>query len=459
MLRVGRRALFALGLISALPRSLGAGPALAKNRALANVAEFRELVIAAFKKQPGVTGVVADPGDPAKFRIAIGDWASTVDVTNIYNYLIAYPDEDVDKAIERIVRSNLDAKARVVADSNIVVVIRNVEYVNYLKAKGLELLAEPLNGDLMIVYMVDRPDAMSPIAPKGVPGKDLSTLGKIALDNVRRWLPKVVADDKLKPGVLYYVQDNTMLSTSLILLDEFWQSIETRFPGDVLIALPRKDQLFIFDDGNSAAKERARALIDVTTQENFNLLSQKLYARRSGKIMLAPERWEGSHGDSYCDPARSFPSLGTDLSRPTDASQRFPARNETADEGQEECLAEATDRWFGFQIERLADNIGIVFVEDDPQAEIRIKPGAAFLDKGDLAGETSRFRLLGRNREQQQQVAASPGRSDANRDRPVLAPLRLTPMRFPRPKVGIADDAGRPNVVVAHDCPDSSADS
>jgi uncharacterized protein YtpQ (UPF0354 family) len=287
MLRVGRRALFALGLISALPRSLS--PALAKNRTFTNVAEFRELVIAAFKREPGVIDIVADPSDPAKFRIAVGGSASTIDVTNVYNYLTAYPNEDADKAIERIVRSNLDAKARVVDDSNIVAVIRNVDYVNFLKAKGLDLLAEPLDGDLMIVYMADRPDAMSPITPKDVPGKNLSALRKIALDNVRRWLPKIVADDRLKPGVLYYVQDNTMLSTSLILLDEFWRSIETRFPGDVLIALPRKDQLFIFDDRDSTAKERARALIDVTTQENFNLLSQKLYARRSGKVVLTLE--------------------------------------------------------------------------------------------------------------------------------------------------------------------------
>jgi hypothetical protein len=80
-----------------------------------------------------------------------------------------------------------------------------------------------------------------------------------------------------------------MLSTSLILLEEFWKSIEHRFPGDALIALPRRDQLFIFDEGNSAAKAVARRLIDVTIRENFNLLSHKLYARRSGKIELVTD--------------------------------------------------------------------------------------------------------------------------------------------------------------------------
>jgi hypothetical protein len=77
-----------------------------------------------------------------------------------------------------------------------------------------------------------------------------------------------------------------MLSTSLILLDEFWKSIQTRFPGDVLIALPRRDQLFIFDD-DPQVEAAARRLIDVTTHDNFNLLSSKLYARRNSKIVLA----------------------------------------------------------------------------------------------------------------------------------------------------------------------------
>jgi hypothetical protein len=51
----------------------------------------------------------------------------------------------------------------------------------------------------------------------------------------------------------------------------------------VLIALPRKDQLFLFDD-KPEFHAGVRRLIDVTFQDNFNLLSPQLYARRNGKI-------------------------------------------------------------------------------------------------------------------------------------------------------------------------------
>ncbi|HWI86318.1 MAG TPA: hypothetical protein VNT42_08365, partial [Sphingomonas sp.] len=95
---------------------------------------------------------------------------------------------------------------------------------------------------------------------------------------------------ELGAGVLYYVEGNTMLSTSLILLDDFWKFVAARFPGNVLIALPRKDQLFLFDDdGNAASRAAIRRLIDVTFEDNFNLLSRRLYARRGGTIVAVTD--------------------------------------------------------------------------------------------------------------------------------------------------------------------------
>jgi len=282
-----RRRLLAVALFSAFLTRLGR--AKAKGRRFADIAEFREFVIAALVKQPGVDSAVADPGDPAKLKITIDGETVTGDLTNIFGSINAYPDEDADKTIERFLRSVTQAKASAVSDNQIVAVIRTQEYVDYFKSGGLDILSESLGADLMITYMADRPDSMSPITPKDVPGKDLQSLRKVALDNVRTWLPKIVTDDRLRQGILYFVQDNTMLSPSLLLLDEFWKSIEKRFPGDVLIAIPRKDQLFIFDDGNPAVKAAVRGLIAGTIRENFKLLSPQLYARREGKIVLVTD--------------------------------------------------------------------------------------------------------------------------------------------------------------------------
>jgi uncharacterized protein YtpQ (UPF0354 family) len=175
-----------------------------------------------------------------------------------------------------------------VDEGNIVAVIRHRGYVDDANASGHGgILHEPLGADLTIVYMADRPDSMVPVKSTDLPGKDLTTIREIALNNLRGWLPRVVSNDELRAGVLYCVEDNPMLSTSLILLDEFWASVAARFPGDVLIALPRKDQLFVFDDdGDPVARASARRLIAATFEEDFNLLFPNLYARRAGKIVV-----------------------------------------------------------------------------------------------------------------------------------------------------------------------------
>lgn len=199
--------------------------ASAKKRRFADVAEFREFVIAACKREPGIDSAVIDSSDPAKFKITMGERSLTCDVTNIFGHLGAYPDEDADKAIARFIRSFTDAKTAIVSDDDIVAVIRNRDYIDHVRGMGLDILCEPFGADLMIAYMADRPDSMSPIAPQNMPGKNLQSVREAAHTNIRKWLPKLVADSQLQLGVLYFVEDNTMLSTGLLLLDEFWKSI------------------------------------------------------------------------------------------------------------------------------------------------------------------------------------------------------------------------------------------
>lgn len=260
-------------------------PAKAKSRSFSSIAELRAFVIAGLRKQPGVDDVVEDAADPAKFTIMAGGSASTGDVTNLFGYLHTYSEEDADKLVQRFLNATLKDNGTAATEANLVVVIRTRDYVADIQRAGIHVLQEPLGADLVAVYMTDRPDSMAQARPEDFPGKDLASLRAIALNNVRRWLPKVVSDNQLGDGTLYYVEGNTMLSTSLMLLDDFWKSISKRFPGDVLIALPRKDQLFIFDDGDAAERTRIRQLINGTYQDNFNLLSPKLYARRGGKIV------------------------------------------------------------------------------------------------------------------------------------------------------------------------------
>ncbi|RUV31628.1 DUF1444 family protein [Mesorhizobium sp. M7A.F.Ca.MR.148.00.0.0] len=280
---ITRRGIFAMALFSSIAGFLG--QAKAQKRRFSDIAEFRGLVVAALKRQPGVDSAIVDPSDPAKISAKIGGVEVTPDVTNVFGYLNSYPDEDADAAIDRLVRSLTETRPTKASEENLIAVIRTQQYVEHLKSMGLDLLYEPLVGEISVVYMVDLPDSVSPVAPKDFPGRALSDLRVVALENVKKWLPRIVSDEEAALACLYYVDGNTMLSTSLILVDDFWLSIKPQFPGDVLFALPRRDQLFVFDAGNPQAQSAARQMIDVTFKDGFNLLSDKIFERHNGKLL------------------------------------------------------------------------------------------------------------------------------------------------------------------------------
>lgn len=282
-MRIERRGAVAMGLFSFL--SVWLGPAKAKAPSMGSMAEFRNVIMTALQRRHLAERVTADPTDPAKFTMMAHGESSAVDRTNIYGYINAYPEQNASQLIDRFIGSITEDHNKPVEDESIVAVIRTRDYVD---AMPQGILHEPLGADLVILYMADRPDSMAPINKANLPGGDLTSIRKIALDNIHKWLPKVVADDGLGDGVLYYVEENTMLSTSLVLLEDFWKLVAARFPGDVLIAIPRKDQLFLFDD-NAKTRAGIRRLIDVTIEENVNLLSPHLYARRGGKIVAVAD--------------------------------------------------------------------------------------------------------------------------------------------------------------------------
>lgn len=286
-MQVERRRFFVAGLLGSMMAWLA--PATAKSRAFKDVGELRAAVMASSKATRGISKVRPDPKDRAKFTAVVKGGTCASDVTNLFAYLSAYPDENADAEIARFVRALLACGKPQVKDDRIVAVIRTRGYVEDSKRSGLNVLHEPIGADLCVVYMVDLPDSMSPLDAKD-PHKPLKALRVLSLENVRKWLPHLVADHSLGAGSLYYVEGNTMLSPSLLLLDAFWTSIADRFPGDVLIAIPRRDQLFIFDDAGAAKnRESARRLIKVTIDEGFNLLSPQLYARRDGRIVAVSD--------------------------------------------------------------------------------------------------------------------------------------------------------------------------
>lgn len=253
-------------------------------RRYAGVGKCRETVIEQLRLHPDVESISLDQADPAKFEVTVRGKINTCDVTNLFGSLNAYPDQDAKEEIGRLVRSL--TSNRMVSDDNLVVVIRDKDYVDFISKPDREVVCEPVTANLYAVYMADMPDSMSPILGDEVQGKSLSKLRSIALSNVRHWLSKLVVDDAIGPITLYYIEGNAMLSTSLILLDEFWTMAEAKHSNDLLFAVPRRDQLFVASAKDPRLVSTVQKLVEVTFADGFNLLSDRIYRRRNGQLEM-----------------------------------------------------------------------------------------------------------------------------------------------------------------------------
>ena len=140
-----------------------------------------------------------------------------------------------------------------------------------------------------------------------------------------------------------------------------------------------------------------------------------------------------------------------------DLDRRLAARHEGTQQWQKECLAEAAERRRRLQVEGLADDVSVVLVEDKPEAHVGIEARPALFDGWDLGREPGRFRLLGRDGEEQDQIAALAGEPNADRDGSVFASLRLTRLGLARPEIGIAKDDTGLELLEAYDREGSSS--
>ena len=83
------------------------------------------------------------------------------------------------------------------------------------------------------------------------------------------------------------------------------------------------------------------------------------------------------------------------LSHPADFGQRFATRDELAEKRKKEGLAEAPNWRLRFEVEGMAYNIAVVFIEDDPEAQVRIEACSPFLYDGDFDGKAALLGLFG----------------------------------------------------------------
>lgn len=169
--------------------------------------------------------------------------------------------------------------------SRIVPVIKSTAWVAAVQrrrqaAPAKQLLTEPLNAELTIVYVEDRPTSMRFLMTGDDVG-DRNKLHELALANLNRLLPKIEMR-ALADGV-FLISAGGSYEASLLLEDDIWSSGQIKVDGDIVVAVPVRDALLVAGSHNSKGIASLESLAARLVGEPYGLTAT-LFRYRGGKF-------------------------------------------------------------------------------------------------------------------------------------------------------------------------------
>ncbi len=150
------------------------------------------------------------------------------------------------------------------------------------KAEAPQVLTEPFNSELAIVYAEDLPSSMRFLTTRDDVG-DRARLHDLALANLSRLLAKI----EMRPGAdgIFLIAAGGDYDASLLLADDLWSSGQIKVDGDIVVAAPAKGALLLTGSHNQAGIARLRALAVELATGPYGL-TPALFVWRGGKFVV-----------------------------------------------------------------------------------------------------------------------------------------------------------------------------
>jgi uncharacterized protein YtpQ (UPF0354 family) len=226
--------------------------------------------------------------------------------------------------------------------------IKNVAFLEALKEHGVPQdqmpHTEPFAADLLVTYAFDLPEIFQMVMAHDLRrlALDSRQLRDIAVTNLRREIREIGRGGE--PPLMQAVVGGD-LEACVLLLDEFWQKLEGKVPGEIVVAVPARHVVLI----TGSESDEGLQLMRQRTAEDFaaggnHSLTQSLLVRRNGSWAVFEEGTHFNSGTSSGTRAAGQSSLFDQdipdevMQRMVKASALFAVRQEHWDE------VAATDR-------------------------------------------------------------------------------------------------------------------
>jgi uncharacterized protein YtpQ (UPF0354 family) len=197
-------------------------------------------------------------------------------------------DDIVQAQVSALMEAGGDANGLPKLDrTRIVPIIKERQWFEAMQRRGREqtppqeLVAEPLNGELVVVYAENRLGALRILSSRDDVG-DRTRLRDAALTNLSRLLPKI----EIRPGSdgVLLISAGGEFDASLLLADNLWSGGQVKVDGDIVVAVPAKDVLIATGSNNAPGLARLRAAA-AKFASGPNGLTTALFVYRDGKFV------------------------------------------------------------------------------------------------------------------------------------------------------------------------------
>ncbi len=171
--------------------------------------------------------------------------------------------------------------------SRIVPVIKDRQWLedqrSAFRARGIEQehVAERFNNELAIVYVEDDPTRMRYIMTGEDIGIARAELRALAVENLKRILPKI---EMRGVGELSMLSAGGDYEPSLLLIDDIWSSGQIKVPGDIVVAVPARDVLLVTGSRSRLGLKGIRELAAKFRAQGPYGLTDTLFVYRNGRF-------------------------------------------------------------------------------------------------------------------------------------------------------------------------------
>lgn len=269
--------------------------AVAGHRLLLSKDEFTAYYIQVLKRRLPDIGVELSAAMELSLKVR-GGASYTAYLDNAYHSYRQDPG-NLKGVVDRFIGSmseTMETKAATVPDPELIVpVVKDRGWADEVRAavqeaghpeEGLRMVVDDLNEDLIVVYAEDRPDSLvyfnrAGLQDAGVPREGLREL---AVRNLLRQLPPIQRHGG--EGV-YGLAAGGNLEASLLLVPDLWTKAWFPVRGDLVVAIPARDLLFVTGTDEPERIEALRNTVATAYRESPYRLTPKLFLCLGGELM------------------------------------------------------------------------------------------------------------------------------------------------------------------------------